>query len=67
MICRAAAVLALVCLTAAPAAAQKRLITETDIFKFVWVADPQISPDGSRVAFVRVSVDEKKDTYDTSL
>ena len=67
MIRRALAVLALVCLAAAPAAAQKRLITETDIFKFVWVADPQISPDGSRVAFVRVSVDEKKDTYDTSL
>ena len=33
----------------------------------MWVADPQISPDGSRVAFVRVSVDEKKDQYDTSI
>ena len=67
MIRRAAVVLALICLSAALAAAEKRLITETDIFKFVWVADPQISPDGSRVAFVRVTVDEKKDTYDTSL
>jgi len=47
--------------------AQRRPITETDIFKFVWVADPQISPDGSQVAFVRASVDEKKDQYDTSI
>ena len=47
--------------------AQRRSISETDIFKFVWVADPQISPDGSQVAFVRVSVDEKKDQYDTSI
>ena len=35
--------------------------------KFVWVADPQISPDGSQVAFVRVDVNEKADTYDTSI
>ena len=60
------AILAVVCL-ATPAAAQKRSITETDILKFVWVSDPQISPDGSRVAFVRVDVNEKADTYDTSL
>ena len=32
-------------------AADKRLITETDLFRFVWVADPQISPDGKQVAF----------------
>ena len=38
-----------------PALAQKRNITEKDLFNFVWVADPQISPDGSRVAFVRVT------------
>jgi len=52
---------------AAPAVAQRRPITEKDLFAFVWVADPQISPDGSRVAFVRVSVDEKKDQYQTSI
>ena len=27
-----------------PARAQRRNITEKDIFAFVWVADPQISP-----------------------
>ncbi|MEK6281093.1 MAG: hypothetical protein AABN95_12135 [Acidobacteriota bacterium] len=50
-----------------PASAQKRYITEKDLFNFVWVGDPQISPDGSRVAFVRVTVNEKKDGYDTSI
>jgi dipeptidyl aminopeptidase/acylaminoacyl peptidase len=52
---------------ATSAAAQKRAITEKDLFKLVWVADPQISPDGSRIAFVRVTVDEKKDQYDTAI
>jgi dipeptidyl aminopeptidase/acylaminoacyl peptidase len=63
---RAAILLAVVFLYASTAAAE-RPITETDLFKFVWVADPQMSPDGSLVAFVRVTVDEKKDQYDTSL
>jgi len=50
-----------------PAAAQKRNITEKDLFAFNWIADPQISPDGSRVAFVRVTVNDKKDGYNTSI
>ena len=50
-----------------PASAQKRNITEKDLFNFVWVGDPQISPDGSRVAFVRVTVNDKKDGYETSI
>jgi hypothetical protein len=48
-------------------AADKRGITEKDLFDFVWIGDPQISPDGSRVAFVRVSVNEKKIGYDTAI
>jgi dipeptidyl aminopeptidase/acylaminoacyl peptidase len=52
---------------ATPAAAQKRGITEKDLFKFIWVADPQISPDGSQVAFVRVTIDEKKDQYEHAI
>ena len=35
----------------APALAQKRSITEKDLFNFVWIGDPQVSPDGSRVLF----------------
>ena len=46
---------------------QKRNITEKDLFDFVWIGDFRVSPDGSRVAFVRVTVNEKKDGYDTSL
>src|SRR5438874_4804046 len=52
---------------AAPAFAQKRNITEKDLFNFVWIGDPQISPDGTRVAFVRVTVNEKKEGYNISL
>ena len=37
-------------------AADKRNITEKDLFDFVWVGDAQVSPDGARVAFVRVTV-----------
>src|SRR6266446_7874420 len=47
--------------------AQKRNITEKDLWDFVWIGDPQISPDGSRVAFVRVTVNEKKEGYNTSI
>lgn len=52
---------------ATAAYAQKRNITEKDLFNFVWIGDPQISPDGSRVAFIRVSVNEKKDGYNTAI
>jgi dipeptidyl aminopeptidase/acylaminoacyl peptidase len=64
---RIVAGVALLACTAAPALAQSRAITEQDLFAFVWVADPQMSPDGSHVAFVRVSVDKDTDTYDTSV
>ncbi|MBI5711240.1 MAG: S9 family peptidase [Candidatus Eisenbacteria bacterium] len=40
---------------------------EEDLLRFVWVADPQISPDGARVAFTRVAVDIAADEYRTSL
>src|SRR5438270_4262514 len=59
-LCFAAAIAAL-------AQAQKRSITAKDIFHFNWIGDPQISPDGSRVAFVKVTVDEKKTGYDTAI
>ncbi len=63
------------CLTCAAAespvtvagARELRPITETDLFQFVWVADPQMSPDGTQIAFVRVSVDDTDDAYDTGI
>ncbi len=45
----------------------KRAITEKDLFNFVWVADPQVSPDGSRALFTRVVTDEKHAGYETSI
>ena len=53
--------------TTAPGPAAKRPIAETDVTKFVWSADPQVSAYGETVAFVRVEVNEKKDDYDTSI
>src|SRR5204863_430012 len=59
--------LAGVALPADPRAAAKRPMTETDLYKFTWVADPQISPDGASVAFVQVTVNEKDNKYESSL
>ena len=45
----------------------KRLLTEKDLFQFIWVADPELSPDGTQVAFTRVNCDEKRTGYETSI
>src|SRR6202795_4063886 len=47
--------------------AAKRSITEKDLFNFVWIADPQVSPDGSRVVFTRVVTDQKRTAYETAI
>ena len=62
-----AGVICAVLALAMPGAAGKRFITETDLLKFTWIADPQISPDGSRVVFVRVTVEEKENRYEAAL
>jgi dipeptidyl aminopeptidase/acylaminoacyl peptidase len=49
------------------ASSQKRSITEKDLFDFVWVANPQVSPDGTSVVFTRVNADEKHTGYETSI
>jgi dipeptidyl aminopeptidase/acylaminoacyl peptidase len=59
--------LALVLLATTAFAQEKRLITENDLMKFIWIADPQISPDGSQVVFTRVTVNDKQEDYETSL
>jgi dipeptidyl aminopeptidase/acylaminoacyl peptidase len=52
----------------APSAGSRtRAITERDLFDFIWVTNPQLSPDGTRVAFTRVNVDEKRTGYETSI
>ena len=56
--------LASLALLAAPA---KRLITEVDLYNFHWIANAQISPDGSRVIYALVKVTPKHDNYETSL
>jgi dipeptidyl aminopeptidase/acylaminoacyl peptidase len=63
----AALATALLLVVASPRAQGVRVITETDLFKFTWIADPQISPDGATVAFVRVAVNEKENRYETAI
>ncbi len=51
----------------ASAEAPKRHITEKDLFDFQWIGDPQLSPNGDRLAFVKVTVNPKRDGYESSL
>jgi dipeptidyl aminopeptidase/acylaminoacyl peptidase len=60
--------LAVLSLTApACAIAEKRPITETDLYAFKWVADPRISPDGGQIVYTQVTVTGKHDNYQTAL
>src|SRR5450432_114703 len=65
--CRFLAPFLIIAASLSASAAEKRKITEKDLFNFVWIGDAQVSPDGSRVAFVRVVVNEKKEGYYTSI
>ena len=58
---------AVLCLACPMAAQERRPITDQDLFAFIWVADPQISPDGSDVAFVRLTVDKPRDQYESEI
>jgi dipeptidyl aminopeptidase/acylaminoacyl peptidase len=40
---------------------------EEDLLRFEWIADPRISPDGTLVAYTRVTVDADEDEYRTHL
>ena len=60
-----AAALILAALAAAPiasAAAGKPVFTPLDVFALEWASDPEISPDGARIAYVRRSFDLKSDS-----
>jgi dipeptidyl aminopeptidase/acylaminoacyl peptidase len=56
-----AAALVLAALIALPAAAAKPAFGPMDVFSLEWASDPQISPDGTQVAYVRQSFDIKSD------
>lgn len=43
--------------------AARRGITPEDLYRFTYVSDPQISPDGPTVAFVRTTIDREADAY----
>ncbi|MDP2900010.1 MAG: S9 family peptidase, partial [Candidatus Bathyarchaeota archaeon] len=43
--------------------AKKRPVDIKDLFRIRSVSDPQISPDGKRIAFVHTTVDYEKDEY----
>jgi Tol biopolymer transport system component len=38
-----------------------------DLYKLVFVSDPQISPDGKKIAFVRSHIDEKSKEYRSNI
>jgi dipeptidyl aminopeptidase/acylaminoacyl peptidase len=48
-------------------AADRRPIAETDIYSFQWIANPRISPDGSRIVYTHVTVNQKHEGYETAL
>jgi dipeptidyl aminopeptidase/acylaminoacyl peptidase len=45
----------------------RRPMREDDLLSFVWIADPQMSPDGRRVAYTRVHVERDADEYRTAV
>jgi dipeptidyl aminopeptidase/acylaminoacyl peptidase len=47
--------------------AQKRPITEKDLFAFHWIGDTQVAPDGSAVAFVEATVAADRSGYETRI
>ena len=57
----------LLCLPLTLIAADRRPIAETDIYSFQWIASPRISPDGSRIVYTHVTVNQKHDGYETAL
>ena len=58
---RAAALLlaAVALLSNAPGAAARPAFAPMDVFALEWASNPEISPDGARIAYVRQSFDVK--------
>jgi len=45
----------------------KRRLTTDDLYKLIFVSDPQISPDGKQLAYVRTMIDEKTKEYRSNI
>src|SRR5215831_9002156 len=52
---------------AAPAAAQMRAVTAEDYLSFETLSDPHFSPDGSTIAYVVTTVDQKQNRRHSSI
>jgi len=68
MYLRALLVPCLLCFTlataaAGPAAASPPALSPADVFELQWAGDPQVSPDGREIAYVRYRGDVMKDTF----
>ncbi|MEM9996840.1 MAG: S9 family peptidase [Bacteroidota bacterium] len=59
--------LVLALLLAAPTAVAQTPFTLDDVFELEWADDPQISPDGAHVVYVRAGMDRMKDKRRQSL
>ncbi|WP_026961898.1 S9 family peptidase [Alicyclobacillus herbarius] len=45
----------------------KRTLTAEDLYRFAWLSNPALSPDGQWVIFERMTAKEKEDDYETQL
>ncbi|MEI7027704.1 S9 family peptidase [Paenibacillus sp. y28] len=43
----------------------KRRITADDLYRFSWIGDPAVSPDGTRIAYASRTVNQARDGYRT--
>lgn len=57
----------LIVLLTIPAYAEKRAFTITDLYKIKSVSDPQISPDGQKIAFVKTSYNLEKSSSNSDI
>jgi dipeptidyl aminopeptidase/acylaminoacyl peptidase len=51
----------------AQASPAPRGLAANSLWKWQFVSDPQVSPDGSKIAYVHITVDEEKDGYKSSI
>jgi dipeptidyl aminopeptidase/acylaminoacyl peptidase len=58
---------AFACTAASNAADSKPVFAPLDVFALEWASNPEISPDGSRIAYVRQSFDVKTDQRDRAI